>query len=124
MVCWGAVTRINERPQLVFATQNQGTLRELQSALAGLDIEILTPAFLGLLELDPEETGTSYRENALIKAKAFAEASGAAPGSSLPQPEATSARVNAATTPAVRMRMECLLSVNGRAPSPVGVTGA
>ena len=43
--------------------------------LEGLPFELVTPAELGL-RLDPEETGETFAENAWLKARAFAEASG------------------------------------------------
>ncbi|MBX3002385.1 MAG: RdgB/HAM1 family non-canonical purine NTP pyrophosphatase [Anaerolineales bacterium] len=63
---------------LVLATNNSGKRGELAAWLAthGLaSLRLWTPAELGL-ELQPEESGTSYAENAMIKARAFAQASG------------------------------------------------
>ncbi|MCK4488744.1 MAG: RdgB/HAM1 family non-canonical purine NTP pyrophosphatase [Anaerolineales bacterium] len=60
--------------KLLLATNNQGKLAELRSLLDGLDIELVTPADLGL-NLQIEETGESYRENAILKAAGFAKAS-------------------------------------------------
>ena len=60
--------------KLLLATNNQGKLAELRSLLEGLDLELVTPADLGL-NLQIEETGESYRENAILKAAGFAKAS-------------------------------------------------
>ena len=60
--------------KLLLATNNQGKLAELRSLLNGLDLELVTPADLGL-NLQIEETGESYRENAILKAAGFAKAS-------------------------------------------------
>ena len=60
--------------KLLLATNNQGKLAELRSLLDGLDIELVTPADLGL-NLQIEETGESYQENAILKAAGFAKAS-------------------------------------------------
>ena len=62
--------------ELVIATANPGKLREFQALLAGLGV---APVALGALGATaPEETGTTFAENALIKARHAAAASGAA----------------------------------------------
>jgi XTP/dITP diphosphohydrolase len=61
-------------PKLLIATNNPGKLVEFQALLAGLDLELVTPAQLGLL-LEVEENGQTYAENAAVKALAFARAS-------------------------------------------------
>ncbi len=60
--------------KLLLATTNQGKLAELRSLLRELDLELVTPADLGL-NLQIEETGESYQENAILKAAGFAKAS-------------------------------------------------
>lgn len=68
---------VNNFPmELVCATQNPGKLRELRELLAPLAITILTPAMVGLAEFDVEETGSTFQENAELKAIAFAQESG------------------------------------------------
>lgn len=57
---------------LVIATHNAGKLKEIAALLAPYGIECLSAGSLGLPE--PEETGTTFVENALIKARAAAEA--------------------------------------------------
>lgn len=61
--------------KLLIATNNNGKVLELQDLLKGSGIEFITPAQLNL-ELDVEEDGTTYAENASKKAIAFAKASG------------------------------------------------
>ena len=61
--------------KLLLSTNNKGKLRELQAILADLPLELLTPADLGL-DLDVDEDGSTYAENAAKKALAFAKASG------------------------------------------------
>jgi XTP/dITP diphosphohydrolase len=61
--------------QLLLATNNQGKIREFHSLLAGISYELVTPAGLGL-KLEVAETGSSYAENARLKAAAYARASG------------------------------------------------
>lgn len=63
------------QPQLLIATNNQGKAREIQAILQDLDLELILPADLGL-ELDVEEDGQTYAENAIKKALAFSSASG------------------------------------------------
>ncbi len=61
--------------RLLVATGNQGKLIEIQSLLEGLELTLVTPAELGI-ELEVEEDGSTYDENAALKASAFAQASG------------------------------------------------
>ena len=59
--------------KLLLATNNQGKLAELKSLLSGFNLELLTPADLDL-DLEVEERGLSYMENAVLKAAIFADA--------------------------------------------------
>lgn len=59
---------------LVIATHNAGKLKEIQALLAPYGVECLSAGALGLPE--PAETGKTFIENALIKARAAAESSG------------------------------------------------
>ncbi|MCB2047594.1 MAG: RdgB/HAM1 family non-canonical purine NTP pyrophosphatase [Novosphingobium sp.] len=61
------------KQRLVIATHNAGKLREISALLAPFGLECVSAGDLGLPE--PEETGTTFIENALIKARAAAEAS-------------------------------------------------
>ncbi len=61
--------------KLLLATNNKGKLCELQAILADLPIELVTPAELGL-NLEVDEDGSTYAENAAKKALAFQRASG------------------------------------------------
>lgn len=58
--------------KLLLATNNQGKLAELRSLLSDLDVELLSPADLGL-DLQVEERGLNYLENAVLKAAIFAD---------------------------------------------------
>ena len=58
--------------QLVIATHNKGKLREIRALFDGFDIRILSACSLGLTE--PEETESSFRGNALLKARVAAAA--------------------------------------------------
>lgn len=61
--------------RLLIATNNRGKSRELSALLKDASWECTTPADEGIT-LEPEETGKTFEENAVIKAKAFARASG------------------------------------------------
>ena len=61
--------------KLLIATNNKGKVKELQDLLKGTDFELVTPADINL-NLEVEEDGTTYAENAAKKARAFAHASG------------------------------------------------
>ncbi len=58
--------------KLVIATHNAGKLREISELLAPFGLECVSAGELGLPE--PEETGSTFVENALIKAHAAAHA--------------------------------------------------
>ena len=60
--------------RLVIATHNAGKLREFGELLAPYGLEAVSASALGLPE--PEETGTTFIENAALKARAAASASG------------------------------------------------
>src|SRR5580693_3368199 len=58
--------------QLVIATHNPGKLAEMRELLAPYGVKAISAGELGLDE--PEETGDTFRANALIKAAAAAKA--------------------------------------------------
>jgi XTP/dITP diphosphohydrolase len=62
-------------PSLVVATLNRGKGRELVALLGGVPYQVTLLADVAGATL-PEETGTTYRDNALIKARACAQATG------------------------------------------------
>ena len=55
--------------KIIFATSNQGKLREIREMLSDLPYEVLSMKEAGLSP-DIEENGLSFEENAMIKAKA------------------------------------------------------
>ena len=59
--------------KLLLATNNQGKLAELRSLLSGLNIELLSPNDLNL-DIQVQERGLNYLENAVLKAAIFADA--------------------------------------------------
>jgi len=64
--------------QLLIGTTNKGKYNEMAAVLDQLPITLLNPLQLGITD-DVEETGTTYQENALIKAKFYALNSGGIP---------------------------------------------
>ena len=64
--------RLGSEP-LVIATHNAGKLREIQALLDPFGVKCISAGSLGLPE--PVETGTTFVANALLKARAAAEAS-------------------------------------------------
>ena len=61
--------------KLVLASQNQKKIKEMNEILSQLGIEVCSQAEAGV-NLDVEETGTTFEENSLLKARAVMEASG------------------------------------------------
>ena len=61
--------------KLLIATNNKGKVKELQDLLKDTGLELVTPAEINL-NLEVEEDGATYAENAAKKARAFAQASG------------------------------------------------
>jgi len=61
--------------RFVLASHNRGKLKEMQEILDELGVEVVLQSDLGL-DLEPEESGATFAENAAIKAKAVMEASG------------------------------------------------
>lgn len=67
---------VTEPKKLLLATNNPGKIAELISLLSDLpSVDLVTPALFGL-DLEVEEDGADYAQNAALKAKAFAQASG------------------------------------------------
>ena len=60
---------------LLLASQNPGKLAEMKQLLQDLPFRVLRPTELGLREA-PEETGSSFMENAILKALYYAGRSG------------------------------------------------
>ena len=59
--------------RFVLATHNPGKLREMGEILKDFGIEVVSPRDLGLT-VDGEETGPTFAENAMLKAKAICKA--------------------------------------------------
>nr|WP_325303395.1 XTP/dITP diphosphatase [uncultured Dysosmobacter sp.] len=61
--------------KFVLATHNPGKLKEMSAILAELGIQVVGPGELGI-DVEVEETGTTFAENAMLKAQAICAASG------------------------------------------------
>lgn len=68
------MTRRFALPKLVVATHNRGKAGEIRTMLAPYLVEIVSAADLGLPA--PDETGTTFEDNATLKALAATRASG------------------------------------------------
>ena len=61
--------------KFVLASHNPGKIREMSAILSQFGVEVVTPKELGIT-VDVEETGTTFAENAMLKAKAICKESG------------------------------------------------
>ena len=61
--------------KIIFATTNKNKVREVNMMMEGFDVELIPMSEVGL-DVDIEETGTTFEENAIIKAKAVCELTG------------------------------------------------
>ena len=61
--------------KFILASHNKGKLAEMQKILGELGVEVVLQSDLGL-DLEPEEDGATFTENARIKARAVMEGSG------------------------------------------------
>ncbi len=61
--------------KLLIATKNRGKAREYRELLSSLPFKVLSLAELGIND-DVEETGSTFSENALLKAQTYAQLSG------------------------------------------------
>ena len=57
--------------KIIFATGNEGKMREVRMILGGMNCEVLSMKEAGVAA-EPEEDGSTFEENAVIKAKAVA----------------------------------------------------
>lgn len=62
--------------KIIFATSNEGKMKEIREILKDLDVELLSLKEAGI-DIDIEETGKTFEENAIIKARQIMELTGA-----------------------------------------------
>ncbi len=58
--------------KIIFATGNKDKMREIREIMADVDVEVVSMKEAGI-SVDVDENGTTFEENALIKARAIAE---------------------------------------------------
>lgn len=61
--------------KIIFATTNQGKVREVKMMMKDFDVELYTLKEVGI-DVDIVEDGTTFEENAIIKAKTIMEMTG------------------------------------------------
>ena len=61
--------------KIVFATGNAGKMREIREILADMDLEVVSMAEIGA-DIEIEENGATFEENAVIKARAVGKVCG------------------------------------------------
>ena len=66
---------MTSRPRLLVATRNQGKLRELADLLEDVPFELVSLSDVGI-EVDVEETGHTFEDNAVLKAETYRDLSG------------------------------------------------
>jgi XTP/dITP diphosphohydrolase len=59
--------------KLLLASGNPGKIKEIQALLSGIELELVTPEGIGLI-LEVDEIGSTYGQNAALKARAYAHA--------------------------------------------------
>lgn len=64
-----------ERRKIIFATGNEGKMKEVRMILADMDLEPVSMKEAGI-EADIVEDGTTFEENAIIKARTIMEMTG------------------------------------------------
>lgn len=61
--------------KIIFATGNQDKMREIREILADMDVEVVSMKEAGI-HADIVENGSTFEENAVIKAKTICELTG------------------------------------------------
>jgi XTP/dITP diphosphohydrolase len=68
--------RARHWPSILIATTNAGKIREILDAVTGVPVRWLTLADLPHPPAEPDETGATFADNAALKARAYAYATG------------------------------------------------
>lgn len=63
---------VKKRMRIIFATGNQGKMQEIRAILGDVEAEVRSMKEAGI-DLEIEENGASFAENAMIKARALAD---------------------------------------------------
>lgn len=68
-------SKMADNKRIIFATCNQGKMKEIREIMQDLDVEVVSLKDINL-EVDIVEDGTTFEENAIIKAKTIMELTG------------------------------------------------
>ncbi len=68
-------SKMADNKRIIFATGNQGKMKEIREIMQDLDVEVVSLKDINL-EVDIVEDGTTFEENAIIKAKTIMELTG------------------------------------------------
>lgn len=66
---------MSNRKKIIFATKNEGKMKEIRMIMENLNVELLSLRDAGI-DVKIEENGTTFEENAAIKAKIICEMTG------------------------------------------------
>lgn len=66
---------MSDEKKIIFATTNEGKMNEIRMIMADLNVELLSLKDLDI-QTQIEENGTTFEENAIIKAKTISEITG------------------------------------------------
>lgn len=72
MPLWKHLRKDSKMKKIVFATGNKDKMREIREIMADIEVEVVSMKEEGI-EVDVVEDGSTFEENAMIKAKAIAE---------------------------------------------------
>lgn len=61
--------------RIIFATSNEGKMKEVRDILKGMDPEVLSLKDVGI-DIDIDENGTTFEENAILKAETVCKLTG------------------------------------------------
>jgi XTP/dITP diphosphohydrolase len=66
---------MNNKKKIIFATTNEGKMKEIRMIMSDLNVELYSLKDMNI-SVDIEENGATFEENAIIKAKAISELTG------------------------------------------------
>jgi XTP/dITP diphosphohydrolase len=68
-------TKMSEKKKIIFATTNEGKMAEIRMIMSDLNVELYSLKDMNI-DIHIEETGTTFEENAIIKAKTICQMTG------------------------------------------------
>ena len=68
-------TKMSEKKKIIFATTNEGKMAEIRMIMSDLNVELYSLKDMNI-DTHIEETGTTFEENAIIKAKTICQMTG------------------------------------------------